>query len=64
MAMAFACQSLIAGRQKENLSVSICVICGQPSAFFHFQSIDGRLSDIRFSSFSYSFNAAKLGRRT
>jgi hypothetical protein len=29
MAMAFACQPLIAGRQKENLSVSIRVICGQ-----------------------------------
>jgi len=29
MAMAFACQPLIAGRQKENQSVSIRVICGQ-----------------------------------
>ncbi len=37
MAMAFVCQPLIAGRQKENLSVLICVISGQYSAFFIFK---------------------------
>jgi Zn ribbon nucleic-acid-binding protein len=33
--------------QAKNLSVSICVICGHNSAFFHFQSISGEISQTR-----------------
>ncbi|MCF8104912.1 MAG: GTPase HflX [Desulfohalobiaceae bacterium] len=59
--MAFVCQPLIAGRQKEKLSVSISVIRGQSSAFLHSQNIRGRLPTKRcFKQFIRSLDQENL----